>query len=642
MSAGRSMGMSWMGGLLVLVCMATPGWAQLRIVSYNCNTSMNPSSASDPNYTTMLRGICTESVNGIANRPAILFLCELAPSGSSPAYITAMLNSINAMSSYTYAVITANSYERYGFVYDTSQVQLLETVSVYMDVRPAMRCKFRPVGYTSATAVFYAYGVHLKAYSGSQYELNRLTEVTQMRQDADRFAAGTNIIYLGDFNLTGQDAEAGYGKMLSAGNAQAFDPQYGHWTAPYYTYSSTSPYSRIDFQFVTSALNDGQGLALMSSSYHPYGNANGSTSQHPELRAASDHLPVVADYQVPAKMAVQVGAVAPRVLKNAAVTVPVTVTNAASVVASKGADKLDYVVTGQGSLSGSASGTAWALGAGNTHNLPLATAIPGTQSGQVSVTSSSQAVENGQFATSIASISVLEHATPSFSLGSPQNTWTADLGVTRQGRPAATLSLPVCNYATTPAVTAALNLDGLSGSGDIVVLATDITPPASPLSPGSQRTYTASLATAAAGSFRATYVLHFSDENLPGASSLPDLTLNLQGGVVRLGDVNSNGVIDADDIDALVARRGSDDSFADLDDSGLVDQADEDSLVHDILGTRYGDANLDLKVDIVDVHVLAAHWGSNGGWAQGEFNGDGRVNVVDLLTLTDAWGPIAP
>ena len=48
---------------------------------------------------------------------------------------------------------------------------------------------------------------------------------------------------------------------------------------------------------------------------------------------ASDHLPVVADYQIPARMGVNVAAVPSRVIVGASVPVNVTVTNTAPVSA---------------------------------------------------------------------------------------------------------------------------------------------------------------------------------------------------------------------------------------------------------------------------------------------------------------------
>ncbi len=56
--------------------------------------------------------------------------------------------------------------------------------------------------------------------------------------------------------------------------------------------------------------------------------------------------------------------------------------------------------------------------------------------------------------------------------------------------------------------------------------------------------------------------------------------------------------------------------------------------------TAPGDANLDGRVSIADVGILADNYGLTGGanWSQGDFNGDGAVGVADLGTLADNYG----
>ncbi len=53
-----------------------------------------------------------------------------------------------------------------------------------------------------------------------------------------------------------------------------------------------------------------------------------------------------------------------------------------------------------------------------------------------------------------------------------------------------------------------------------------------------------------------------------------------------------------------------------------------------------GDATLDGVVDVGDLAVLAAHWGTAEGasWSQADFNGDGAVDVGDLGVLASHWG----
>jgi hypothetical protein len=54
--------------------------------------------------------------------------------------------------------------------------------------------------------------------------------------------------------------------------------------------------------------------------------------------------------------------------------------------------------------------------------------------------------------------------------------------------------------------------------------------------------------------------------------------------------------------------------------------------------TYAGDANLDGKVDIADLRMLASHWNqSTAVWTGGDFNYDGVVNVADLYVLARDW-----
>jgi GH35 family endo-1,4-beta-xylanase len=107
------------------------------------------------------------------------------------------------------------------------------------------------------------------------------------------------------------------------------------------------------------------------------------------------------------------------------------------------------------------------------------------------------------------------------------------------------------------------------------------------------------------------------------------------------GDVNGDSVVNVADIDALYAAiaAGSTASVYDLDGNGSVAKADVDYLIHTILGTAYGDANLDKSVDVGDLGILAANYGGTGKtWSQGDFNGDGLVDVGDLGILAANYG----
>jgi hypothetical protein len=65
---------------------------------------------------------------------------------------------------------------------------------------------------------------------------------------------------------------------------------------------------------------------------------------------------------------------------------------------------------------------------------------------------------------------------------------------------------------------------------------------------------------------------------------------------------------------------------------------DANSLL--VESTYQGDANLDRRVDVTDLGMLASAYGESvaGGVTQGDFNGDGKVDVTDLGILATEYG----
>ena len=116
--------------------------------------------------------------------------------------------------------------------------------------------------------------------------------------------------------------------------------------------------------------------------------------------------------------------------------------------------------------------------------------------------------------------------------------------------------------------------------------------------------------------------------------------LRLWGDVSPLGIDNlPDDKVDAADIDALlaaVAAQNTDPLF-DLDGNTFVDAQDVTSLF-DRLGTNYGDANLDSNVDGTDLGIWQANYGTNAGWARGDFDGSATVDRRDFLLWQRNFG----
>ena len=99
-------------------------------------------------------------------------------------------------------------------------------------------------------------------------------------------------------------------------------------------------------------------------------------------------------------------------------------------------------------------------------------------------------------------------------------------------------------------------------------------------------------------------------------------------------DNDCDGLIDDEDPQVLDA----DTWYLDFD--GDADQDDTTKLVQDILNTNYGDANLDLSVDLADFNTWLASAG--GGWAGADFNGDASIDLADFNIWLTTVPPDAP
>jgi len=122
----------------------------------------------------------------------------------------------------------------------------------------------------------------------------------------------------------------------------------------------------------------------------------------------------------------------------------------------------------------------------------------------------------------------------------------------------------------------------------------------------------------------------------------------------KLADVTGDYIVDDTDIDAMAALPGGPVAFgggpleADIDRDFFVDPtfnpgtgtlvSDTDWIIRGVLGTEYGDANLDGMVNFDDFLALQGSFGAMGGWATGDFNGDMMVNFDDFLVLQGNFG----
>lgn len=383
--------------------------AQLRIVSWN--TAGGPREGLGD----ILAAIGNESVNGIARPIDVLSLQEQSSFLTTTQAIVDELNAIYGDFTYTQAIVDGQTSGagRPGLIYNTQTIALHGTVAFgTVDTSAQARQTLRyELGVVNSPSTFYLYSNHYKASTGSTNESRRLVEATAVRADADALGEGTNIIYTGDFNIR-SSSEASYQELLGSGSGQAFDPvdASGTWhdSASFRQWHTQAPANnppgslvgggvddRFDFQLVSGELIDTEGLDYIQGSYRVFGNngthnLNGSistgTGASPSilatLEAVSDHLPVVADYQLPAKYEhrlLEEEFIPDRVVLGSTIEVVARVTNTADVSVPLGADELDYSITGVDGFVGSYTGTDAALGSGNLHSFTLDTATLGSK-----------------------------------------------------------------------------------------------------------------------------------------------------------------------------------------------------------------------------------------------------------------------
>ena len=118
-----------------------------------------------------------------------------------------------------------------------------------------------------------------------------------------------------------------------------------------------------------------------------------------------------------------------------------------------------------------------------------------------------------------------------------------------------------------------------------------------------------------------------------------DLTSN---GV--LGDLNGDSLVSETDINLLAAalRTGNNDTAFDINNDSQVNDADRDFLIRNILGTDYGDSNLDGQFNSTDLIQIFQRneyedaIAGNSTWGDGDWNGDGDFESGDLVTAFQA------
>ncbi len=449
---------------------SSPAWA-VKIAIYNLL-----------NYDGTTRATQFKAITG-GLQADILVVQEIANASAPDSFLNAVLNASGGPGGYAKATFvvgpdTSNAlfYRTARFSFNASDPDSFRILPTAL--RDINRWKLRVAGYNSSAADIYVYAMHLKASQG--YEAQRAAEAAIARNDANALPTGTNFVYAGDLNLY-TSAEEAYSIQLTGSLAdndgRGFDPinRPGNWNnngsfADIHTQSTCNGGTcapgaatggmddRFDHLIVSAALKDGQGFDYVPATYMAYGN----DGQHfnmaidgggfnnavglamaQNLRLASDHLPVIADFKVPAKIAASAMAFGTAIL-GATAQKALTVTNTGDAALFGYVDPLNYTLpTAPAGFSGpTGSFVANAGAAGNDHIYSMDTAAVGSRSGTLAITSDADTpVVNVAFAGF-----VVTHARPSCRPDAEITAGSLDFGSHPVGHFGAGLAARVHNY----------------------------------------------------------------------------------------------------------------------------------------------------------------------------------------------------
>jgi len=608
--------------------------AQLRIVSYNTTPTLSDELGA------VLVGIGEQAVNGVSRPVDIVALQEQVSLQEETQAVVDMLNAVYGDGAYARGVRTGTGFTTQGVVYNTQTVQLIDErtigrVSFQGNARHTLRYRFRPVGY-DFNSDFYIYNSHLKANDNDQDAARRAVEAASNRADATSLGDSASVIYLGDLNLY-RDTEPAYQALIEAGTAQAFDPidRPGRWTRnPRYrevhTQSTTvaggngrsggGVNDRFDFQLVTAPLMDGEGMsyigpsipnlsdAVQSESYRVFGNdgshfasrdiSTGSAESQEmleRLERVSDHLPVVVDYQLPARMTTEIEVLPSRVIQGAELVANVMIQNSAPVDYPVGSDELNYQIQSDNFL---ASGEIHASDDITEVAVPLTTDRAGTHAASLDITALSDGVPEPQRSFEL-EYEVVAQGQASFAPTELVTNVEIDLG--SRSADDRGFEVDLFHLAEPGIPTAGVMLSTGENPDVELLLPTEL------LGPGGQMRLQGSIAASLSGQFDTQATINVLDEALLGAGEPRTVIVRVRGSFEsgqRFGDFNNDEQIDIADLDALndqIRFGNADLDRFDLNEDGLVDLADQQKWIAEAAGTWLGDANLDGEFDSSDL-----------------------------------------
>jgi len=473
--------------------------------------------------------------------------------------------------------------------------QLLEVPAGHDDLytgagRRCDRWKFTVVGHNDPVTEFYLYSAHLKAGTTSSNQADRLTGANRILQDLAKFPANTATIVCGDFNVYTNSEPAyqalvgvltdHYGTGSWGGASNAIKHSQSPRTISAGGLASGGMDDRFDLMLTTPTLAQTDGLSFIAGSMRSAGNDGqhyneaintGNNYYYPgelarsntfadQLHDASDHIPVLADFRLPAVLEVTGGGDLGTFIMGGGVEATVTITNGA---AASGAD-LHWNVPDTGDAGVLSPGASSALA------LPIEFDVPGTFDETLTIDADGDFVQHAPHAVQISG-HILSHAVPSLQSDVVQTSRIIPMTVTA-GTGIITETVSFWNHGWT-ANQARLDVDAIAGGIVGVIDAPTTLPSGVAGFPGSLA-FSFNTDAMAPGNLFSNFSITTSDEDLPGAiehSMSVTFTVIVEAGETPCdGDVNADGLVDISDLLALLDVWGSADADGDLNDDGVV------------------------------------------------------------------------
>ena len=597
--------------ILFWFCFAAPSQAQFRVVNYNiANNNGDPSALQ-----AVFEELALDDSSGAATAPHLYVFQEVRESDVDD--LEAIVNAAHPGLGYVRATYTSNNLEdgsvgAQALFYRSDLVS--EITSSHDDIstgagRNTDRWRLRLTNYEFD---LYVYSTHLKAGQGGDNEDERADGAEAIRSNADALPSDAHVIYLGDFNFYSPN-EPAYQAMTASGAKQGIDPLgtgsswSGASNAIKHTQSPRATASggliggglddRFDQHLVSAGLFDGTGFSIVD--YRAFGNDGnhyngsintGNNTYYPSqisrsndladaLFDASDHIPVVVDYQYPGLVSGIVQDELGTIIQGAGFYVDVLLSNIAP--GEFTATCPVYVEGLAGFFGDDTISDVKNFPQFDTVALLLDTTTVGDLMATVSITGLGEDMNAPRFLTSNATI--IGHARPSFSELNEQAV-TELVYAVDESDSELEISVPLFNFDHS-SLQARYSVETVSGIGSRLTL---VSIPSGLIGSNSDSIELSfDPAGLRAGSYEFTLQIDVMEEDLPGAES---------------------GLLSID----------------------LVVQVDD-------AGGQPADFNNDGFVDGVDLTTLLGSWGSS----NNDLTGDGVVSGPDLAQLLAAWGPVA-